>query len=81
MSQKYYVKANLEKISEDINFYFQNFQITGSKADEIRYRFSIMKFREIQYEENPKYEGVYRDANQKYGGFVPNENVYSMNRK
>ena len=81
MSQKYYVKANLEKISEDINFYFQNFQITGSKADEIRYRFSIMKFREVQYKENSRYRESYEDAKQKYERLIPNENVFSMNRK
>jgi len=83
VSQKLSDKARevLEELREGISFYFQNLQKREKKSDEIRYRFSIMKFYEVMFREGRKeYNQAYENAKAKYYAFFPEE-VFSVNRK
>jgi hypothetical protein len=84
VSQKYYKKSNLEKIREDIGFYFKEwleneFNPRKTRQHEIRYRFSIMKFYEIMFKDLKRKD--YKNAEQKYDDLFPISDTFSMNRK
>lgn len=75
MSQKLSeeVEKELEELRELISFYFGQ--------DEIRYRFSVMKFYEVMIREGRKdYKKDYEKAKAKYDALFPKDS-FSMNRK
>lgn len=85
MSEKNFTELEeiLKEIREDIGFHFDRFEKTNSKADELRFYFSVTRYYEIlsREEDNEDNRLLYQRSKENYERLFPNRDVFSMNRK
>lgn len=77
------IKKVLEGILEDLNFYLERFEKTNSKADGLRFYFSVMRYYEILSREDDNEDNrlLYQRSKENYDSLFPSGDYFSMNRK